>query len=96
MQRRHPGVDVPRLMRKLGEEVGELAEAVALNDNKLDITQEVGDCALVLAMILITLDSYSLTAIMSSTLDLQEERLRNGDRKPDVPLVRRKKRRGAK
>jgi NTP pyrophosphatase (non-canonical NTP hydrolase) len=87
MQQRHKGVTVPQLFRKLGEEVGELGEAIADNRTgkyvgKPDIEHEVGDCALVLAMILLTRDK-SLGAMMATVLDEQEERLRTGERVPD-------------
>lgn len=43
-------VDLPKTLRKLGEEFGELAEAIA-NRNGTQIVEEAADCALVLTHI---------------------------------------------
>lgn len=62
--------DLPSRLRKLGEEFGELAEAIARGRRK-EIIEEAGDCAIVLTDICALLDA-SLVAAMDTKLWLKK------------------------
>lgn len=62
--------DLPSRLRKLGEEFGELAEAIA-RGRKKEIIEEAGDCAFVLADIC-ALQDASLSAAMDTKLWLKK------------------------
>lgn len=78
--KRWPDRDVPGRVRKLGEEFGELAEAVArmninepTEDGINDVMIEAADCAIILADLLALLDK-SLTIAMIIKMEINETR----------------------
>lgn len=62
--------DLPGRLRKLGEEFGELAEAIARGQRK-EIIEEAGDCGIILSDICALMDA-SLVAAMDTKLWLKK------------------------
>lgn len=94
---RWPNRDLPNRMRKLGEEVGELAEAVArlqwaegqasdgiVDQMKEAVRMEAADCAIVLTDLLALLDRRSLNVAMRQKVLLNA----NGSPDPNDPPER--------
>lgn len=79
------GEDLPGRLKKLGEEFGELAEAIASGDFR-NALLECADMGIVLSHLTFLLsridvdmrNSGSLQAMMSVKLDLRREQIRNG------------------
>ena len=73
-------VNLPKTVRKLLEEVGELCEAV-INGDARAIQEEAGDCGIVLAHIVRagSPDAPSLWGAMELALNKCETRLTNGE-----------------
>lgn len=77
---RWPERDIPGRIRKLGEEFGELAEAVARMDQSMptedevnDVILEAADCAIILTDLVALLDK-SLTIAMMIKIEIVEAR----------------------